>query len=48
MVFMLDTSERQRYARAVRKKGKAHSMYKAAKNYIALYENILVEAAIEG
>src|SRR5215207_3192202 len=43
MAAMLDTSERERYARAAKEKGKIYSMDKVARDYAALYEKLLKE-----
>ncbi len=43
MNAMLDTSAMKRYARAATKKGETYSMDKVAKDYTAIYENMLVE-----
>jgi len=45
MAAMLSTSERKRYARAAKAKGKTYSMDKLARDYAALYENMLAEKA---
>jgi glycosyltransferase involved in cell wall biosynthesis len=45
MAAMLDASERERYALMARKRGEAYSMAKVTRDYVALYENMLAEAA---
>ena len=41
MATMLSNSERERYARAARKKGETYSMDKVASDYTALYEELV-------
>lgn len=43
MAAMLDASERAKYARVATEKGKTYRMDKVAKDYVALYESMLVE-----
>jgi hypothetical protein len=45
MAAMLDTPGWERYARAAKKKSEAYSMAKVTRDYVALYENMLAEAA---
>jgi glycosyltransferase involved in cell wall biosynthesis len=43
MAAMLQTSERERYARAAREKGETYSMDRVARDYAALYESMLAQ-----
>ncbi len=43
MAAMLETSERERYARVAREKGETYSMGKVAREYAALYETMLAQ-----